>query len=91
MLSTAVIVLIVLMALCAVVGAIYAYLYFTRINPAAKGQHRGGGGGGGAGAAGHGAGGGDPHGHRGTMTAVLAADDDQLGAPSTHLFLFRKS
>jgi len=27
------IVLIVLMALCAVLGAIYSYLYFTRINP----------------------------------------------------------
>jgi len=27
------IVLIVLVALCAVLGAIYSYLYFTRINP----------------------------------------------------------
>lgn len=28
------IVLIVLVALCAVLGAIYGYIYFTRINPA---------------------------------------------------------
>ena len=27
------VILIVLMALCAVLGAIYSYLYFTRINP----------------------------------------------------------
>lgn len=40
MLSTVVIVLFVLMALCAIAGAIYAYLYFTRINPSTKG-HRG--------------------------------------------------
>jgi len=52
------IVLIVLVALCAVLGAIYSYLYFTRINPrggrklaglsGGGGSEGGGGGGGGA-------------------------------------------
>ena len=85
MLSPPVIALFVLMALCAVVGAIYAYLYFTRINPA-KGLRAAGGA---PGSAGHGGGGaGDAHGRR--SIATVSVDDDQPGAPSTHLFLFRK-
>jgi hypothetical protein len=50
------VILIVLMALCAVLGAIYSYLYFTRINP--RGGRKlaeltgGGGGGGGEGGSG---------------------------------------
>jgi len=85
MLSTSVIVLFVLMALCAIVGAIYAYLYFTRINPAAKGHRSVAGT---IGAAGHGGSGGEGHGRQISSASV---DDDQLTGPSTHLFLFRKS
>lgn len=33
MISIGVIVLFVLMALCAIAGGIYAYIYYTRINP----------------------------------------------------------
>jgi len=97
MLSTPVIVLFVLMALCAVVGAIYAYLYFTRINPAGKG-HRAAAGtivwshrtaAGTAGTAGHvGGSGGDPHSRQVASVSVV---DEQLAGPSTHLFLFRKA
>ena len=88
MLSTAVIVLLVLMVLCAVAGAIYAYIYFTRINPLGKG-HRAACVGSAAGSAGHGVGGcGDSHGRH---IATLSVDDDQLPGPSTHLFLFRKT
>jgi hypothetical protein len=36
MISVGLIVLIVLAALCAILGAIYAYIYFTRINPRAN-------------------------------------------------------
>lgn len=55
-------ILFVLMALCAVLGLIYSYLYFTRINP--RGGRKlaeltgGGGGGGSAGGSGSGSGGG---------------------------------
>jgi len=84
MLSTVVIVLFVLMALCAVAGAIYAYLYFTRINPITKG-HRGAG----NAAASTGPIGGDPYGHRQVVRGSV--DDDQAVGPSTHMFLFRKS
>lgn len=55
-------ILIVLMALCAVLGAIYSYLYFTRINPRSgrkladlTGGAVGGGGGGEGGSGGGGA------------------------------------
>ena len=98
MLSTYVIVLIVLMALCAVVGAIYAYLYFTRINPACKGHRDMSCA---TGSAGLGAGsGGDPHGRQiatvsgdlhGRRMGSMSVDDDQPAAPSTHMFLFRKT
>lgn len=97
MLSVAVIVLLVLMALCAVVGAIYAYLYFTRINPAAIRGHRGLGFGAaagntgsaccGAGTGGGGGGGSEPHGRR---ASTLGDDDQPAVSPSTHMFLFRK-
>ena len=33
MISLAIILLIVVVVLCGIVGSIYAYLYFTRINP----------------------------------------------------------
>jgi len=89
MLSTVVIILFVLMALCAIVGAIYAYLYFTRINPSIKG-HRGVPPG--VGSTGFGGGSAavrpDQYGHR--AVAAVSIDDDQPVAPSTHLFLFRK-
>lgn len=53
------IILIVLMALCAVLGAIYSYIYFTRINPARGRKFADiGVGGGGGGHAGHADGGG---------------------------------
>jgi len=81
MLSTIVIVCLVLMVLCAVVGVIYAYLYFTRMNPTAKG-HRGT-------AAGAAPGGGP--GGTDRQPAAVWADDEQPGGPSTHMFLFRKS
>ena len=104
MLSIAVIVLFVLMALCAIVGAIYAYIYFTRINPVCKG-HR-------AVVMGQrvvGVDRGRKHrgkGHRGAGNTAASAglggggdshqrqsvdDDGQPAGPSTHLFLFRKS
>jgi len=86
MMSLAVLSLIVVASLCAVVGAIYAYLYFTRINPTTKGHRCAGVAG--VGSACHGGGGaGEPYGHR--AVASVSVDDDQL--PSTHLFLFRKS
>lgn len=55
------IILLVLMGLCAVLGAIYSYIYFTRINPirghkfdlTGGGHAEGGGGGGGGGGATH--------------------------------------
>lgn len=40
-LSVGLIVLIVLAALCAILGAIYAYIYYTRINPrSARARHK---------------------------------------------------
>ena len=57
------IILIVLMALCAVLGAIYSYIYFTRINPirARKFADLTGGGSGGGGHGEGGGGGGATH------------------------------
>jgi len=97
MLSSVVIVLFVLMALCAVVGAIYAYLYFTRINPrsfyyyfsnftrinpAGKGHRAGLG----PGSSGHhsGGGAGDASG-RGRVMAMLSVDDDLFPGPGPGL------
>jgi len=61
------IVLIVLVVLCIILGAIYAYIYFTRINPARGRKFADiGGGGGGGGGGGHHADGGEGGGGRGT-------------------------
>lgn len=86
MLPVGLIVLIVLAALCAALGAVYAYIYFTRINPR---SHRGGchrvmgSGGGGSGAL-------------RKFVEPTTTDDDAGGSTalpsaSTHVFLFRKS
>jgi len=85
MLPVGLIVLIVLAALCAALGAIYAYIYFTKINPRSRrGCHRvvGSGGAGGGGLR--------------KFVETTAADDDternaNLPSASTHVFLFRKS
>ena len=83
------IILLVLIGLCVALGAIYSYIYFTRINPRAR--HRaarrvvgsaGGPGGGGGGLR--------------KFVEPSTGDDDTAGnatAPSTstHVFLFRKS
>jgi len=61
------------MALCAVAGAIYAYLYFTRINPITKGHRwavrvaR----------------------HATDARQPVVVNKDEEGGPSTHIFLFR--
>jgi len=85
MLPVGLIVLIVLAALCAALGAIYAYIYFTRINPRThRGCHRvmGSGGAGGGGLR--------------KFVEPTTADDEPGGnttlpSASTHVFLFRKS
>jgi len=85
MLPVGLIVLIVLAALCAALGAIYAYIYFTRINPRShRGCHRVMG----SGVVGVG-------GLR-KFVEPTTADDDAGGntatsTASTHVFLFRKS
>ena len=87
MLPVGLIVLIILVVLCAALGAVYAYIYFTRINPR---SHR---------AACHralGAGGGSGVGGLRKFVEPTTADDDAGGnatlpSASTHVFLFRKS
>jgi len=84
MLPVGLVVLIVLAALCAALGAVYAYIYFTRINPRAR--HR---------AARRVVGSAGAGGLR-KFVEPSTADDDGTGnatAPSasTHVFLFRKS
>jgi len=74
---TGLIVLIVLMALCAVLGAIYWYIYYTRINPARSRKIVYGGG---------------LH-SCGDGSLPGSGNDDyggSGGAAGTHLFLFRK-
>jgi len=95
MLPVGLVVLIVLVALCAALGAVYAYIYFTRINPRAR--HRAArrvvlGAGVGGVSAGYGGGGGGLR----KFVEPASVDDDNAGnaaAPSasTHVFLFRKS
>lgn len=71
------IVLIVLMALCALLGAIYSYIYYTRINPARSRKVV--------------YGGGLHSGIDGSMPG--SGNDDYGGGgggAGTHLFLFRK-
>jgi len=85
MLPVGLIVLIVLATLCAALGAVYAYIYFTRINPRSRRRYHprvmGSGGLVGGGAR--------------KLVDQTNADDDTAGntsAPtaSTHIFLFRK-
>jgi len=64
------------MVLCAVVGGIYMYIYFTRINPPGKARKY-------AAPSGDGAGGSDDSGSTGAGATGAGG--------GTHLFLFRKS
>jgi hypothetical protein len=89
MIPTGLIVLIVLAALCAALGAVYAYIYFTRINPR---SHRGSGCYG-CGSSGIGIGSSSGAGMR-KYAEASAADDEpgtSLPSTSTHVFLFRKT
>jgi len=85
MLPVGLIVLIVLAALCAALGAVYAYIYFTRINPRTHRRCRRMIGSSGV-----------PAGGFRKFAEPTTADDDNAGgttlpSASTHVFLFRKS
>jgi hypothetical protein len=71
-----VIVLIVLMALCAVLGGIYSYIYYTRINPGRSRKVA--------------YGGGMKTGADGSLPGSGGDDYGGGGGAGTHLFLFRK-
>ena len=91
MLPVGLIVLIVLATLCAALGAIYAYIYFTRINPR---SHRCYGcGSSGIGSGSSSGGGVDGGGRRKYVEASVNDDEPGTNVPSTstHVFLFRKT
>jgi len=70
------IILLVLIVLCAVVGGIYTYIYFTRINPGRTRKYVTSGGG---------------ERQAGGIEEACGGGGGSGGAVGTHLFLFRKS
>ena len=77
LISGGVIAVLVLGFLCLVLGAVYAYIYFTRINPRAANR------------AVHGRSNRAVHGRKYVEQAPPV--DDSMQGTSTHLFLFKKS